>query len=134
MSLLTSELFDRQREIAKAKGFYSEAEAQERKLSFGNLFRLAFGPIVVGEIEFQQPDRSVKTLPLYLMQCPEGHATFDYAHGFPGANERLHCHCGYRHYFNSLSFRRQLQAFWVDRRMAREMRRTQRDKIPLQPT
>ena len=87
-----------------------KAEAVYAGLSRIERFQLLFGPVKVGVVDWgkwdppDDPEEAIqtgpRTRPLYLFSHGK-HKSLAYANGFPGDNERLECHCGYKHYFPS---------------------------------
>jgi len=108
--VLDADTFFSNREKAK---FYKRDEMAEDfrgALSAKDRTKLRFFPVQIGEVDWGEWDEgdqrkgTPRRLPLYLFQHDD-HVSADYPNGYPGHNERLTCHCGYRHYFASSRYR-----------------------------
>ncbi len=107
--IIDAETFRKDRAYAKFHKQDHSAARVPSEISRGNQIRLLFAPIQVGEVDFGEwpvgdpKHGSPRRLPLYLLRHGP-HVSIDYAHGFPGYNEYLTCHCGHNHYFLSSRF------------------------------
>ena len=108
--IITDEDFRKDREYAKFHKCDPAAGHIRKNLTWRDRVKLRFGAVKVGYVDFGEWPEGDKRhglprrLPLYLF-CHDDHVSVDYAHGFPGENERMTCHCGRNHYFASTRFR-----------------------------
>ena len=82
------------------------ADAVYAKMSIVKRAQALLAPVRVGEVDFgpwnpqHNPVEAAsglpRRMPLYLF-CHDSHRSLAYPNGYPGHNERLVCHCGYRH-------------------------------------
>ncbi len=108
--IIKEDVFKKQRADAKLRNGDPAAEALYKNLSVRKRIKMYFTPIRVGHVEFEPWPPEIKSkaglprrLPLYLFRHGD-HISADYAHGFPGQNERVECHCGNNCYFASTYF------------------------------
>jgi hypothetical protein len=94
--VIDAETLKKSRTFPRLHEKYPLAEEMHDSLSAIDRFRLRFGPVRVGVVDFTK--QKAGYLPLYLFEH-NGHLSIDYVHGFPGHNERVTCHCGHNHYF-----------------------------------
>lgn len=117
------------REKAKFLKHDDNADRALAQLSIWQRALLNIAPVKVGVVDWGfWEDGKERTLPMYLLRHRDGkrmHTAVSYKNGFPGYNERLTCHCGYRHVTSSVTLGH-LKAILAISMMAFRVRHRQR--------